>query len=92
MPRRLKKLTGDLDVLLADPALAEHEQDWVWADLTDARRPEDAMGRVRSRFPHAIQLSWQRLPRDGDALRRQHELRSPAIGRVDAMMHGCHLT
>ena len=63
VPRRLKKLTGDLDVLLADPALADHEQDWVWADLTDARRPEDAMGRVRSRFPHAIQLSWQ--PRVG---------------------------
>ena len=63
VPRRLKKLTGDLDALLADPALAEHEQDWVWADLTDARRPEDAMGRVRSRFPHAIQLSWQ--PRVG---------------------------
>jgi DNA repair protein SbcD/Mre11 len=63
VPRRLKKLTGDLDALLADPTLAEHEQDWVWADLTDARRPEDAMGRVRARFPHAIQLSWQ--PRVG---------------------------
>ncbi len=63
VPRRLKKLTGDLDDLLNDPALAEHEEHWVWADLTDARRPEDAMGRVRSRFPHAIQLSWQ--PRVG---------------------------
>lgn len=59
VPRRLKKLTGDLDDLLGDPALVEHEQDWVWADLTDRRRPEDAMERVRSRFPHAIQLSWQ---------------------------------
>ncbi len=63
VPRRLKKLTGDLDDLLNDAALAQHEQDWVWADLTDARRPEDAMARVRSRFPHAIQLSWQ--PRIG---------------------------
>jgi exonuclease SbcD len=63
VPRRLKKLTGELDALLADPALAEHEEHWVWADLTDARRPEDAMERVRSRFPHAIQLSWQ--PRIG---------------------------
>jgi exonuclease SbcD len=59
VPRRLKKLTGDLDDLLDDPALDEHEQDWVWADLTDTRRPENAMERVRSRFPHAIQLSWQ---------------------------------
>lgn len=59
VPRRLKKLTGDLDDLLQDPALAEHEEHWVWADLTDARRPEDAMERVRSRFPHAIQLTWQ---------------------------------
>jgi exonuclease SbcD len=63
VPRRLKKLTGELDALLADPTLAEHEEHWVWADLTDARRPEDAMERVRSRFPHAIQLSWQ--PRIG---------------------------
>lgn len=59
VPRRLKKLTGDLDDLLSNPALVEHEQDWVWADLTDRRRPEDAMDRVRSRFAHAIQLSWQ---------------------------------
>lgn len=59
VPRRLKKLTGDLDDLLSNPALVAHEQDWVWADLTDRRRPEDAMERVRSRFPHAIQLSWQ---------------------------------
>lgn len=59
VPRRLKKLTGDLEDLLADPSFAQHEADWVWADLTDARRPENAMERVRSRFPHAIQLSWQ---------------------------------
>jgi exonuclease SbcD len=63
VPRRLKKLTGDLDDLLADPLHAEYEGHWVWADLTDARRPEDAMERVRSRFPHCIQLSWQ--PRIG---------------------------
>lgn len=59
VPRPLKKLTGDLDDLLSDAALAEYEDHWVWADLTDARRPEDAMERVRSRYPHAIQLSWQ---------------------------------
>lgn len=59
VPRRLKKLTGDLVDLLSDPAFTEYEDHWVWADLTDARRPEDAMARVRSRYPHAIQLSWQ---------------------------------
>jgi DNA repair protein SbcD/Mre11 len=63
VPRRLTKLTGDLDDLLADPLHAEYEDYWVWADLTDARRPEDAMEKVRSRFPHAIQLSWR--PRIG---------------------------
>jgi DNA repair protein SbcD/Mre11 len=58
VPRRLAKLTGELDTLLADEAFAELEDCWVWADLTDARRPEDAMERVRTRFPHAIKLSW----------------------------------
>jgi exonuclease SbcD len=59
VPRGLKKLTGDLVDLLDDPSLADYEAHWVWADLTDTRRPEDAMDRVRSRFPHAIQLTWQ---------------------------------
>jgi DNA repair protein SbcD/Mre11 len=76
VPRRLKKLTGDLDHLLQDPALAEHEEHWVWADLTDTRRPEDAMERVRARFPHAIQLTWQ--PRIAGAPL------APADVRIDA--------
>ncbi len=58
VPRRLAKLTGDLDLLLEDPRLEDFANHWVWADLTDARRPEDAMARVQTRFPHAIALSW----------------------------------
>lgn len=59
VPRRLRRITADLVDLLQDPALSEFADDWVWAELTDARRPENAMDQVRSRFPHAIKLTWE---------------------------------
>lgn len=59
VPRRLRKLTGELAELLSDATLEQHADDWVWADLTDTRRPEEAMEQVRTRFPHAIKLTWE---------------------------------
>lgn len=59
VPRGMRTITGDLDQLLGDPTLAEHEQDWIRAILTDPIRPERAMDRIRERFPHAIALQWQ---------------------------------
>jgi exonuclease SbcD len=58
VPRPLANLRGTLDELLADPRLAEHEQAWVQATLTDPVRPADAMERLRRRFPHAVALAF----------------------------------
>jgi exonuclease SbcD len=59
VPRRLSLLRGSLVDLLADPALAAQEDDWLSVVLTDEVRPEDAMTRLRSRFPHVLVLDWQ---------------------------------
>lgn len=59
VPRRLRTITGDLDDLLADPDLADAHDCWVRAIVTDARRPERPMDRLRERFPHTLELIWQ---------------------------------
>ena len=59
VPRRLSSLQGELPQLLIDPALQAQEDDWLSVVLTDAVRPEDAMVRLRSRFPHVLVLDWQ---------------------------------
>jgi exonuclease SbcD len=58
VPRRLSRLSGSLKELLTDPALAVHEDDWVQATLTDARRPARAMELLRRRFPHTLVLQF----------------------------------
>jgi exonuclease SbcD len=58
VPRPLSTLTGDLETLLSDPSLAPLEQHWVQATLTDTVRPERPMERLRTRFPHALLLSF----------------------------------
>jgi exonuclease SbcD len=56
--RPLAVVRGELEALLADPALAAHERSWVHATLTDPGRPADAMERLRRRFPHAVVLEF----------------------------------
>ena len=58
VPRRLSRITGSLADLLADPDLADREQDWVQATLTDAPRPVRAMEQLRQRFPHTLVLQF----------------------------------
>ncbi|KRF32388.1 exonuclease SbcCD subunit D [Nocardioides sp. Soil805] len=58
VPRRLARLSGDLETLLSDPRLAAHEDAWVQATLTDRVRPLHAMDRLRARFPHALVLGF----------------------------------
>lgn len=58
VPRALAVLQGDLEDLLTDARHAEHEQSWLQVVLTDAVRPQDAMERVRARFPHTLALSF----------------------------------
>jgi exonuclease SbcD len=58
VPRRLARLSGTLDELLADRSLTSHEDDWVQVTLTDARRPLRAMELLRRRFPHTLVLQF----------------------------------
>ena len=75
VPRRLDTLRGRLDDLLADPGLAAAEDAWLQVTLTDARRPLQAMERLRSRFPHALLLAF-----DPEGARPS---RGPVVPRVD---------
>ncbi|MFF7779905.1 exonuclease SbcCD subunit D [Streptomyces tanashiensis] len=56
VPRPLARVRGRLDDLLADPALAAHEDSWVEATLTDPVRPAEPMARLTERFPHTLNL------------------------------------
>ncbi len=58
VPRRLSRISGSLADLLADPTLADREQDWVQATLTDVTRPARAMEQLRRRFPHTLVLQF----------------------------------
>jgi DNA repair protein SbcD/Mre11 len=58
VPRRLARLTGDLDALLDDPALSFAEDHWVQVTLTDPVRPAQPMDRLRARFPHTLVLAF----------------------------------
>jgi DNA repair protein SbcD/Mre11 len=75
VPRPLAVLRGRLEDLMADPAHVAQEQAWVQVTLTDARRPLHAMERLRTRFPHAVVLSF-----DPEGAPRT---RGPVLPRVD---------
>ena len=59
VPRRLARLRGRIDDLLADPSLDALEDRWLQVTLTDARRPSAAMERLRRRFPHTLVLGFE---------------------------------
>ena len=77
VPRRLSRITGSLTDLLADPELADREQDWVQATLTDVPRPARAMEQLRQRFPHTLVLQFPSPVADDQAPAR------PASGTSD---------
>jgi DNA repair protein SbcD/Mre11 len=56
VPRALRVLSGSIEDLLTDAALADHENDWVSAVLTDQVRPMDSMRRLQQRFPFCVTL------------------------------------
>lgn len=65
VPRPLITLTGELDALLADPATAGFADHWVRVVLTDPRRPDDPMGRLREVLPFAIELTFDQRALSG---------------------------
>lgn len=68
VPRPLARIRGRIDELLADPALAAHEDAWVEATLTDPLRPQDPMARLARRFPHVLSLVLDPEDVPGDSL------------------------
>ncbi|MGA4843339.1 exonuclease SbcCD subunit D [Streptomyces sp. G45] len=68
VPRPLARIRGELAELLADPALARHEEAWIEATLTDPVRPDEPMARLTERFPHTLSLVFDpaRAPGDPD--------------------------
>lgn len=77
VPRRLSRISGRLDDLLADPALTAREDDWVQATVTDVPRPARAMELLRRRFPHTLVLQFP------TPVARDDAPAAPAAGRND---------
>ena len=65
--RPLRTITGDLADLLIDPTLDDAVEARVRAVLTDAHLPNQAMARLRARFPHTVELCHQPAGVDRDA-------------------------
>ncbi|WP_236789265.1 exonuclease SbcCD subunit D [Amycolatopsis sp. GM8] len=59
VPRKLAKLTGNIDGLLGAGEHADLIDCYLSVTLTDSVRPVDAMRRLRERFPYAVHLEWQ---------------------------------
>lgn len=78
--RPLSTLRGRLDEVLASPAFTRQESHFLSVALTDAARPEDAMVRLRRRFPHVLVLDWQ--PEGG--LEDDRTYRARVRGRTDS--------
>ncbi len=81
--RPLVTLRGDLDDLLADSSLHAHSESWVRVVLTDARRPDHAMSRLREVWPYAVDLDFdtRRSAIGGDA--RDSDARDIALASAD---------
>src|SRR3954463_5236903 len=55
-PRRLSTLRGTLSDLLNAAAYDAQVDDWLQVTLTDTARPDEAMARLTTRFPHVLVL------------------------------------
>ena len=95
-----QRVTGDARGGARRPALADREQDWIQAVLTDPVRQQDAMARLRERFPfvarleHRPRASGPRRPQlrraDGGPARRGPDRRasSSTCGRAPGVRRG----
>ncbi len=77
--RRLSVLSGRLADLLASAAYASCEDNFVSVTLTDASRPEGAMDKLRSRFPHVLVLAFE----PAGAVADERGYRARVAGRDD---------
>jgi exonuclease SbcD len=55
-PRDMAEIAGSLDELLTADSLAAHVDGWVRVTVTDRSRPDQMFDRIKSRFPHVLQV------------------------------------
>lgn len=55
-PRAMAEVVGTLAELTSQARFDRHIQDWVRVTVTDRSRPEQLFDRVKSRFPHVLQV------------------------------------
>ncbi|KAB7743010.1 exonuclease subunit SbcD [Nostocoides sp. F2B08] len=79
--RRIATLRGELDELLTSRAHAHAETAWCQITLTDAHRPLGAMDRLRSRFPHTLELRFE--PSGGSSQHSTYTARVAARTSLD---------
>ncbi len=85
VPRPLALIRGELAEVLARASLATVEQAWCQVTLTDPQRPAHAMERLRTRFPHTLELRFE--PQGAGATSEQsYTLRM--AGRTDVEVCG----
>ena len=87
VPRRVARLRGRLDDLLAQPEHSDLEDAWLQVTLTDEQRPRDPMERLRQRFPHTLSLVFEAttsttLSRRPLAGRSDHDVTLDFVGAV----------
>jgi len=87
VPRPLARIVGRLDELLADPDLLVHEEAWLHVTLTDDRRPDAPMERLRERFPHVVVMEFRpdsaQVTVDADLARLRAAAHDPVeVGRA----------
>jgi exonuclease SbcD len=63
---RFDRISGTLDELLADGAYEDKTTHWLEITLTDERRPDQPMNRLRSRFEHIMSLRFEAPISSGD--------------------------
>jgi exonuclease SbcD len=76
VPRRLARLIGTLEELLADPRHDGLEGAWLQVTLTDEIRPAQAMPRLQQRFPHTVSLHFAPVGSAGGTVEARLEGRS----------------
>ncbi len=86
--RALACLEGAIDDLLTQSRFAVHEDCWVQATLTDPVRPDRAMERLRTRFPHTVALRFAPVgavdapARPATSGKSAHEIALDFVGHV----------
>ena len=82
-PRAMATLRGRLDELLESAEFTAAEDAWVRVTVTDRVRPDSLMDRLKSRFPHALQVFHE--PEGADRPRaRRHDRSSASATRASS--------